>query len=1786
MDCAQCHHPDNWTYLPEKSSFNHDSTGFALTGRHDQLECRSCHQTLEFTKAESACISCHQDVHQQTAGYDCARCHQTNSWIVENITAIHEATAFPLMGVHSFVDCRACHISETNLRFAPVGVTCYDCHRQDYENTNNPDHVANHFDTDCAQCHSLNGTDWGTDVVEHTFFPLEKGHAIADCKACHTSAIYSDISNQCIACHAQDFAQTMMPNHQLSGFSNNCTSCHTIDPGWSPAHFAEHDQGYFPIYSGSHKDVWSACTDCHTDPTNYKTQSCTVCHLNPETNNVHENVAGYSYSDGLCLACHPTGEAENAFNHDNTAFPLTGAHRMVDCNSCHNGVFEGTPTNCSACHLTDFNQTQNPNHAQVGFDMDCAKCHTTAPGWNPASFDDHDVVYKLNGAHALIKEDCAACHMGNYNQTPNTCAGCHKNDYDGAKQPDHLLNQFSLDCAGCHSENAWQPSTFDHDMLHFPIYSGKHNGVWNDCMDCHHVQGDLSQFTCTTCHMNPETDNQHETVGGYIYSSNACLACHPTGDADVVFDHNMTGFPLTGAHKTTQCIDCHQNGFEGTPSDCVSCHFDDYTLTTNPNHQNLGIEKDCKMCHTTTPGWQPAIFPNHDQFHPLYGAHALIAENCIACHNGDYNNTPNTCYGCHQQDYNQTVDPDHELLQFPQNCSQCHNEQAWIPSVFDHDNAYFPIYSGKHAGVWTQCMDCHDNPANWAQFTCTTCHTNPETDDDHFGVPGYVYQSNACLACHPTGDGDVIFDHNMTGFPLTGAHLALVCLDCHTNGFEGTPSTCVSCHQQDYNASLNPNHQSINLPTDCALCHSTVPGWAPAGFPIHDQYYDLQGAHATIANDCAACHNGNYNNTPNTCFGCHQPDYNGTTDPDHEVAMLPTDCILCHTQNAWTPTQFDHAVFWPLTGAHADIKDDCASCHMGNYENTSSACVSCHQDDFNQTANPNHQTLMFGEDCASCHTTAPGWSPALMPDHDQYYVIEGAHLAIANDCAACHNGDYNNTPNTCVGCHLSDFNNTMDPDHELNQFPQDCALCHSQLAWTPSTFDHNQYYPLVGAHAAIANDCVVCHQGDYNNTPNTCVGCHQDDYNNTTNPDHELGNFPTNCIVCHSQNAWVPADFNHDMVYPLTGAHATIADQCVLCHIGGYSNTPTTCAGCHQDDYNTSMNPNHGSLGFPTDCALCHTTVPGWSPASMPNHDDYYVIAGAHLAIANDCAACHNGDYNNTPNTCFGCHASDYNAALDPNHMENQFPTDCILCHDQNAWTPSSFDHNNYYPLTGAHALIADDCVACHNGDYNNTPNTCAGCHTPDYNSAENPNHVALGLSTTCTTCHTTNPGWSPATFPDHDNYYPILGAHIGLDCVDCHNGDYNNTPNTCFACHTADFNAALDPNHAVNQFPHDCTLCHSQDSWTPSTFNHDNYYPLTGAHAAIADDCVVCHNGDYNNTPNTCAGCHTPDYNSAVNPNHVSLGLSTNCTTCHTTNPGWSPATFPDHNNYYPILGAHTGLDCVDCHNGDYNNTPNTCIGCHSADYNAALDPNHQANQFPTDCTLCHSQDAWLPSTFNHDNYYPLTGAHASIANDCILCHNGNYNNTPNTCAGCHTPDYNNALNPNHVNLNLPNDCVLCHTTDPGWSPATFPIHDNYYVLQGAHLSLDCVDCHNGNYNNPLPNTCVGCHLSDYQNTNNPDHEAAMFPTDCTACHNQNGWTPSTFDHDNMYFPIYSGRHDNEWNTCSDCHFNPNNYSLFSCIDCHEHDDQNQVDDDHQGVPGYQYNSNACYDCHPTGEN
>ncbi|MCB0666183.1 MAG: hypothetical protein KDC80_10190, partial [Saprospiraceae bacterium] len=631
MDCIICHSASSWKLDENIYSFLHDTTGFPLVGEHQLVDCKSCHSSLVFSEARNTCNSCHQDIHNQTVGFDCARCHDSKSWLVENISDVHQQNGFPLQGMHSLLACNECHQEADVLRFEPIGNECIICHTTDYQNTTKPDHQKAGYSRDCAECHNINSFEWAASGFNHDFFPLTGAHEITDCAQCHLGSTYSDISPDCISCHQDDFNATRNPNHEANGFSTYCVDCHTTASDWAPAKFTDHDAEYFPIYSGKHAGAWNLCAECHTEDGNMATFSCTVCHEHNQekTDKEHASVGGYNYNSTSCIACHPMGDLSDPFNHNETNFPLTGAHIVTECLDCHSQGYAGTPSLCAECHLTDFEESNNPDHVSLGFSNDCASCHTTSPGWTPASMPNHNEFFALNGSHATIAAECISCHDGNFNETPNTCAECHVNDYNSTDNPPHEQLGFSTDCASCHTEVAWQPADFEHDEQFFPIYSGKHQGTWNECSECH-TTGNYASFSCTECHEHNkiETDEVHNGISGYLYSSEACLACHPIGSAENAFDHNTTNFPLTGAHTAVECASCHLNGYAGTSTLCMDCHTNDFNQTTNPNHTALGISNDCATCHTTEPGWSPASFDVHNDYYVIQGAHTAIANDC------------------------------------------------------------------------------------------------------------------------------------------------------------------------------------------------------------------------------------------------------------------------------------------------------------------------------------------------------------------------------------------------------------------------------------------------------------------------------------------------------------------------------------------------------------------------------------------------------------------------------------------------------------------------------------------------------------------------------------------------------------------------------------------------------------------------------------------------------------------------------------------------------------------------------------------------------------------------------------------------------------------------------------------------------------------------------------------------------------------------------------------------------------------------------------------------------
>ena len=379
-----------------------------------------------------------------------------------------------------------------------------------------------------------------------------------------------------------------------------------------------------------------------------------------------------------------------------------------------------------------------------------------------------------------------------------------------------------------------------------------------------------------------------------------------------------------------------------------------------------------------------------------------------------------------------------------------------------------------------------------------------------------------------------------------------------------------------------------------------------------------------------------------------------------------------------------------------------------------------------------------------------------------------------------------------------------------------------------------------------------------------------------------------------------------------------------------------------------------------------------------------------------------------------------------------------------------------------------------------------------------------------------------------------------------------------------------------------DCDRCHNPAGWTLDSdaieFDHNSTgFELAGIHAVT--DCKNCHARlVFERTSNECADCHKDIH---------SMSLGNDCARCHSSET-WLVDNIREihEENGFPLTGVHGTLSCDDCHTAEthlrFDRLGNECIDCHREDYFSTQAPDHVASGFSTNCMECHDifGTGWGSDNFLHD-FFPLTGGHDNT--DCKQCHtNGIFSDASPDCYSCHQDNYAETNNPDHQALFFSTECTMCHTTNPGWRPADFSEHDNYYKLNGAHAAIanNCILCHTADYGN-TPNTCFGCHKDNYDNTQNPAHVQVQFSTDCKACHNEDAWQPASFDHDAQFFPIYSGKHRNEWNSCTDCHANTSNYSDFTCLTCHR---QSSTNNEHDEVSGYQYVSIKCLQCHPNG--
>ncbi len=478
-------------------------------------------------------------------------------------------------------------------------------------------------------------------------------------------------------------------------------------------------------------------------------------------------------------------------------------------------------------------------HADLG--GECSACHTAF--WSGELMGDRCLDCHVSTRHELSDE--AAFHFGFTN--PSNCRGCHT-DHHGAEG---LLTYAAID-------------GFPHERTGFSLQA--HESISQGgsfmCGECHIVAlGEFDTDACRACHLSYDADFLLTHIKDFYPT---CLGCHDGVDSfGVAFDHSESPFPLLGKHAPLACGSCHKGArdiamLRGTQSACVACHLPQGIHSSR-------IPQECGACHTPLT-WADALFSHQLSGFTLSGSHEGV--DCEACHiERQWVGIPQLCAGCH-------LEADAHAGQFTVDCSECHIPTEWADHIFNHERSDFAL-TGGHLDL--ACDSCHMDGIYVATPTdCVSCHLQ---DDQHAGQFG-----GDCSACHTTNRwSEVTFDHQLSRFPLTGAHRDTACTACHINGqYVGTPTACFQCHGE-------PSFHAGLFGLDCALCHSTS-AWRPASF---NGPHSFPMNHGGAGGTCSNCHTNGYN--AYTCYNCHEHNQGEITKKHREEGIGDfSNCMRCH----------------------------------------------------------------------------------------------------------------------------------------------------------------------------------------------------------------------------------------------------------------------------------------------------------------------------------------------------------------------------------------------------------------------------------------------------------------------------------------------------------------------------------------------------------------------------------------------------------------------------------------------------------------------------------------------------------------------------------------------------------------------------------------------------------------------------------------------------------------------------------------------------------------------------
>lgn len=553
--------------------------------------------------------------------------------------------------------------------------------------------------------------------------------------------------------------------------------------------------------------------------------------------------------------------------------------------------------------------------------------------------------------------------------------------------------------------------------------------------------------------------------------------------------------------------------------------------------------------------------------------------------------------------------------------------------------------------------------------------------------------------------------------------------------------------------------------------------------------------------------------------------------------------------------------------------------------------------------------------------------------------------------------------------------------------------------------------PLSRAHKSLegVRNCTNCHAGGDHDMDERCLECHAGIGRliETGNGLHAREG-RQECAHCHPDHAgedfalveWGEGgskSFDHERAgWTLSGAHAEV--DCTECHRTerrsaairlrepdqgaglDWAGINPSCSNCHSDQH-------EGRLG--SDCSSCHNTAKWLDVPDFDHSKTRYALTGRHRTL--ECLACHQpGLFGATAQAdakrhlapiahaqCASCHRDPHNDRFGPN---------CAKCHntrDFRSVDTRSFDHSRTrYPLAGAHARAA--CEGCHGGK--STPEVkkpafdrCDRCH----GDAHAGQLADATPAADCAVCHEVR-GFRPSTFSAADHArtdYSLVGKHVEVACERCHEREQDRSvygsagvdlrpkASLCSDCH-AD---AHGGQFAAREGAPDCSACHDQDGFRPSTFDAVAHaaagWPLEGAHARL--ECARCHGLERAGLPSLAT---RPDLGTAK----VALALQeSSCSDCHADLHAGRYAAQPEF------------AECDACHTTEAFRPSRVDADMHSR-FRFDLEGGHRA----TPCFLCHAPFA-EPSLLSTPLQTLLLSAPEGLSVELW--------NVPSSCESCH---------------------------------------------------------------------------------------------------------------------------------------------------------------------------------------